>query len=227
MNNLWQLSDRLLLARTDSAVILLDSIASAEELAFMLGGEWDSCNSITLAEYDSVAVKEAAALIGARWCRDRDRVAYLPRLTVTNLLERYRTGNKNFINANLRCSCLAQHCLEGVNLSHAFLDLADLSQADLSNVDLASAHLSDANLTEANLSNANLFRTDFTNANLTGANLENANLSRACLTGANLQNANLSNANLSGTDLRGADLDNVSLSGANLTDAKTTIEQLS
>ena len=228
MNILQKLSNTLLLAqKSNYRVVLFDSIASAEELAFMLGGEWDNCNSITLAKYDSVAVKEAAALTGAKWCLCQDSVAYLPKLRVTDLIIRYRTGDKNFINANLRCSYLAKQCLKEANLSHAFLNLADLSQADLSNADLSSANLSNANLTGANLSKACLFRTDLTNANLSNANLTGANLSKACLKGADLQDADLSNANLSLADLRGADLDNVSLEGANLTNAIITIEQLS
>ena len=226
--NILQLSNILSLSRKpNSCVVLSDSIASAEELAFMLGGEWDSCNGITLTQYDSVAVREAAALIGAKWCHRGSSVAYLPRLTVTDLIDRYRTGDQNFINANLRCSCLSKQCLKGANLSNAFLNLADLTEADLSSADLLGANLQDADLRGANLSNANLFKTDFTNANLTGTNLSNANLSRACLKGANLQNADLSNANLSLADLRGANLDNVSLEEANLANAKLTIEQLS
>ena len=225
--NILQLSNILSLSRHKNCVVLSDSIASAEELAFMLGGEWDKCNGITLPQYDPVAVREAAALIRANWCHCGSSVAYLPRLRVTDLINRYRMGDKNFINANLRCCDLSKHCLKGANLSHAFLNLADLSQADLSNADLSLADLQDAVLNNTNLSKANLFRTNFANANLTNANLTNANLSRACLKGANLQNADLSNADLSLADLRGANLDNVSLSGANLANAKLTIEQLS
>ena len=207
-------------------VILLDSIASAEDLAFMLDGAWDNCNAITLAKYDAVAVKEAAALIQARWCRYGESIAYLPKLTVTELIDRYRTGDRYFINANLRSSRLAKQCLQNISLAHAWLNLANLSETDLSHADLSKADLSDANLTSANLTKANLFRTNLTGANLTNADLTGANLSKACLTGANLSNANLRNADLSFADLRGADLDNVSLSEANLTNAMVTIGQL-
>ena len=227
MNLLQRFNETFLLAQKRTCtLVLFDSIASAEDLAFMLAGEWDGCNSITLSKYDSVAVTEAAALIGAKWCRLGDSMAYLPRLMTTELLERYRTGDRNFINANLRCSYLSKQCLKDVNLSYAFLNLADLTQTDLSFADLSSANVSDANFTEANLTKANLFRTDFTNANLTNADLTGANLRKACLKGANLRNTNLSDADLSLADLRGAKLDNVVLSGANLTDAVSTTEQL-
>jgi uncharacterized protein YjbI with pentapeptide repeats len=208
-------------------VILFDSISSAEDLAFMLGGEWDGCNSITWDKYDSVAVAEAAALTGAKWCRLGQTMAYLPKLKIEDLIRRYQTGDRNFINANLRSSCLSKQYLQDINLSYALLDLADLNQTDLRLADLSSANVCDANLTQANLTDANLFRTNLSDANLIGANLTGANLHKACLKRANLTDVNLTNANLTQADLRGAVLDNVLLSGADLTNTLLTVEQLS
>ena len=213
--------------QNDSCIVLLDRIAAASELAFMLDGEWDNCNSVTITKCDRVAISQAAALIGAKWCFERDSVALLLKVTEKVLLDRYQAGERYFINANLRCSRLEQQCLKGISLNHAFLELANLTQADLTQADLSAANISDANLTEANLSNANLFRANLTGANLSSANLKAAKLQKACLKGANLAGANLDGADLSLADLRGAKLDNVSLSKANLTGAILTMEQLS
>ena len=228
MNNLLQKLQETFLPsqKQNKSVVLIDSIASASELAFMLGGEWDDCNSVTLDKYDRVAISNAAALIGAKWCRSGDSVAWLPRVVETVLLERYKAGERNFINANLRCSNLCQQCLKGASLSHAFLIKADLTKVDLSDAELSAANLSSANLSEANLANTNLFRTNLTEANLSGANLRGAKLQKACLKGANLSGANLDGADLSLADLRGAKLDNISLDGTNLMGAMLTIEQL-
>lgn len=206
-------------------VILVDSVASANELAFMLNGEWDSCNSITLAKYDQAAISEAAALVGAKWCRDGDKIAFFPRVTEKVLLERYQLGERNFVNANLRCSQLEQQCLPGINLSHAFLNRANLTEANLTAAELSVADLREAKLHRANLSKANMFRTNLSEANLNGANMSGAKLHKACLKGANLAGADLSYADLTGADLRGAELSNVSLTNANLRDAMLTVEQ--
>ncbi len=228
INNLLQQFKETFLPsqKRKSSVVLFDSIASANELAFMLGGEWDNCNSITLTEYDCIAVSEAAALIEAKWCRCGDSIALFSQVAVTLLIDRYKARERNFINANLRCSRLSKQCLKGVNLSYAFLNEADLTKADLSNAELSVADASNADLTGANLSNASLFRTNLTGANLSGANLGGAKLRKACLKGANLEGANLNGADLSLADLRGAELKNISLSGANFTGAMLTIEQL-
>ena len=210
----------------NSQVILFDSTASARELAFMLDGEWDNCNSVTLTKHDREAIEIAAALIKAQWCYCGDVVSWLPKVAEYVLLERYRAGERYFINANLRCSLLSKQCLKGANLSHAFLNEADLSKTDLSNADLSAADVSGANLAGANLTNTNLLRTNLTGANLSNANLSNAKLRKACLKGANLRDANLDGADLSLADLRGAELNNVSMKETNLTDTMLTIEQL-
>lgn len=227
VNDLLQkLQETFLATQKQSRIVLVDSIASASELAFMLGGIWDDCNSISLDKYDRVAISEASALIGAEWCLSGDRVAWFPRLLEANLITRYQAGTRNFINANLRCSHLSQQRLQGINLSHGFLNYADLERADLSNAELSAADLSNANLNAANLTNASLFGANLTKANLNGANLEEAKLRKACLKGANLEGANLNHADLSLADLRGAKLDRNSLDRANLTGTILTTEQL-
>lgn len=207
-------------------VVLIDSIASASELAFILGGEWDNCNSVILTKYDRVAISSAADLIGAKWCCCGDSVAWLPKVAEKTLLERYKTGERYFINANLRCSLLSGQCLKGASLSRAFLNEADLTEMNLEDADLSAADAKSVDLTKANLTNANLSRTNLTGANLSGANLSGANLRKACLKKANLSDANLNGANLTGADLRGAKLNDVSLVGTDLTDAMLTVKQL-
>ena len=72
----------------------------------------------------------------------------------------------------------------GADLGDLDLTQAYLLVANLTNADLSSATLTNANLTSANLTNANLQSTTLTNATLTNANLTNANLYQATLTNA-------------------------------------------
>lgn len=167
-------------------VLLFDSESAAQEVAFILGGEWDGCNSIALDKFDQVAVNTAASLVGAEWCYRGDRVALLVKLPVDVLKRRYAAGERNFVNANLRCAMLNELNLSKANLSWAKLNWANLSRIDLSGADLTAADLSHANLSEADLRGANLSLAD-----LRGANINQANLSGANLRGAKLNEANL------------------------------------
>ena len=97
MNKLIQkLQATFLSNQHNSSIVLCDSIASANDLAFMLGGEWDNCNSITLTKCDRVALTEAAALIGTKWCYCGDSVALIAKLSETELIARYKNGRKKF-----------------------------------------------------------------------------------------------------------------------------------
>ncbi|MGB3265316.1 MAG: hypothetical protein WBA89_15335 [Microcoleus sp.] len=49
-------------------VLLCDSIAAASDMAFMLNGEWDACNSLVLPKCDKVAIQTAASLLQTSWC---------------------------------------------------------------------------------------------------------------------------------------------------------------
>lgn len=162
-------------------ILLLDSSHAAVEIAFMLSGEWDGCNGVTLPQCDEVAVNTAASLVGASWCYSGAQSTLLTRLSVDELKRRYAAGDRNFVNANLRCAALNNLNLSGINLGWAKLRLSDLSKANLSGADLTAADLSNANLSQTDLSGANL-----TLADLSGANLHEVNLSGACLRGAKL-----------------------------------------
>jgi len=182
-------------------VLLCDSVAAASDMAFMLGGEWDGCNSLVLPKCDKVAIEAAASLLETSWCYQNAGEAVLIRLGVEELLRRYAVGDRYFINANLRCAQLSNICLENIDLSYAKLNLANLSGTNLSQANLVAAEMPAANLSGSNLSRSRLVR-----ANLAGANLADANLR-----GADLSYAYLSNANLNGADLRGANLGRVDL----------------
>lgn len=161
--------------------LLFDTPDAANEIAFMLGGNWDNCNGVTLAKNDEVAVKAAAELLGANWCYPGTTQAVLNRLSIEELSRRYAIGERYFINANLRCANL-----EAMNLSNTVFSYAKFNQA---------------NLSHANLEGADLTQADLSHANLQGASLIDANLSRANLLGANLIDADLSGTKL--TDLVG------------------------
>lgn len=167
-------------------VLLFDSESAAQEIAFMLGGEWDGCNGIAVSKFDQVAVNTTASLVGAEWCYRGTSLALLVRLPVDELKRRYAAGERNFINANLRCAMLNELNLSKANLSWAKLNWANLSRIDLSGADLTAADLSHANLSEADLRGANLSLAD-----LRGADINLANLSGANLRGTKLNESNL------------------------------------
>ncbi|WP_026734895.1 pentapeptide repeat-containing protein [Fischerella sp. PCC 9605] len=194
------------LGRSQKSVLLFDSIAAASEIAFMLGGEWDGCNGAIVSKCDEVAINTAASLMETTWCYQGAWVAVLNRLTTDELLRRYAIGERNFSNANLRCSKLCSLLLSEVNLSWAKLNFANLSGANLSKANLTAADFQDANLSDTNLSQSRLVRANLVSANLSRADLKGADLSHACLSNANLNQADLRGANLEQADLKGADL---------------------
>ncbi|AFY88685.1 pentapeptide repeat protein [Chroococcidiopsis thermalis PCC 7203] len=163
----------------ENRVLLFDSRDAAYNVAFMLDGQWDECNSIVIPTSDEIAIKTAASLVEARWCDSGNFCILLPKLSVETLKRRYAVGDRHFINANLMCADLSYLNLSQINFGWAKLRGANLSGANLSGADLTAADLSDANLSGADLSGANLLRAD-----LTGANTSDTNLSGACLRGA-------------------------------------------
>jgi uncharacterized protein YjbI with pentapeptide repeats len=194
------------LKRPQKSVLLFDSIAAANEIAFMLKGEWDGCNGVVMSKCDEVALNTAATLMDTGWCYQGAWVAVLNRLTAEELLRRYAIGERNFTNANLRCAKLCSLFLSEVDLSRAKLNLANLSGTNLTKADFTAADIQDANLSDTNLSQSRLVRANLLSANLSRADLKGANLSYACLNNANLSEADLRGTNLSQADLKGADL---------------------
>jgi uncharacterized protein YjbI with pentapeptide repeats len=132
-----------------------------------------------------------------------------------DIRQRYETGERQFLNLQLRGADL-----RGINLSQADLRGADLSKANLREVNLSGANLAEAQLNEADLSSANL----------EGANLSETSLIKAYLIKANLRSANLRDAYLTGAyltksiftdaDLKGAYLNGTQLTGANFKGAR-------
>ncbi|TAE82786.1 MAG: pentapeptide repeat-containing protein [Oscillatoriales cyanobacterium] len=190
-------------------VLLCDSIAAASDMAFMLNGDWDGCNSLVIPKSDKVAIEAAASLVETSWCYQNACETILIRLGVDEFLRRYAVGERFFINANLRCAQLREVCLENIDLSYAKLNIADLGSTNLSKANLTAAQLPGANLSGSNLSGAQLVR-----ANLAGANLSDADLRGADLSWADLSNTNFKNADLRGANLGRADLRKTSLNEA-------------
>ena len=190
-------------------VLLCDSVAAASDMAFMLNGEWDGCNSLVLPKCDKVAIEAAASLLETSWCYQNAGEAVLIRLGVEELLRRYAVGDRYFINANLRCAQLSNICLENIDLSYAKLNLANLSGTNLSKANLTLAEMRSANLSGSNLSRSRLVRANLAGANLADANLRGADLSYADLSNTCLTGADLIGVNLSKVDLRKTCLDGV------------------
>jgi Pentapeptide repeats (8 copies) len=138
--------------------LLFDSCYAAENVAFMLGGQWDTCNGVVVSVADEIAIATAAKIVDARWCYAGKSSTLLPKLSVEALKRRYAIGDRHFINANLRGADLSNLNLSQVNFGWAKLQGANLSGANLRNADLTQADLSDANLSDADLTGANLKR---------------------------------------------------------------------
>jgi len=207
-------------------VILFDTPTAANEIAFMLGGEWDGCNGVVLNKCDEVAVNTAASLIQAQWCYSGAEVTYLTRLTANELLRRYQAGEKNFTNANLRGVIITSNTLVAINLSWAKLSGSNLWETNLSYADLTAADFTNADLSLTNLSGTTLTMCNLNRANLSQANLKESNLYRACLKDADLTQADLTGANLTLADLTGANLSQAKLTLANLEGAKVVETEL-
>jgi uncharacterized protein YjbI with pentapeptide repeats len=204
MRNIISIGLNRLLRTNTQSVLLFDSIAAAYDIAFMLKGQWDNCNGVVISKFDEVAVNTAASLMQTTWCYQGATVAVLTRLIPEELLRRYAIGERNFINANLRCAEFSNVYLTEVNFSRAKLSLANLSGVNLSKADLTGADIQNANLSHTNLSQSRLVRANLADAKLTGANLKRADLSHANLTKADLTGAILDEANFIGADLSGA-----------------------
>lgn len=166
MKNLWQklllLKDRVTESSNgfgEDCTLLFDSCYAAEDVAFMLGGQWDNCNGVVVSVTDEIAIATAAKLVDARWCYEGKSSTLLPKLSVEVLKRRYAIGDRHFINANLRGADLSNLNLSQVNFGWAKLQGANLSGANLRNADLTEADLSDANLNGADFTGANLKRT--------------------------------------------------------------------
>ncbi len=153
-------------------------------------------------------------------------------MDVTELIDLYAAGTRDFsavmlIEANLSSVNLSGCDLSNANLSVANLSGANLSGANLTKAKLNVARLSGANLTRAKLNGAtlnvaNLIRADFAGAEMVGISLIRAELIRAELSKANLRGANLNSADLREATLRQANLTRANLSEANLRGASLT-----
>ncbi|MDJ0511667.1 MAG: pentapeptide repeat-containing protein [Crocosphaera sp.] len=95
----------------------------------------------------------------------------------SELLERYRLGERNFQQAELSNMNLEQLNLENINLIGANLFKTNLQHSNLNGAKLIAANLTEANLTGVSLVKAKLMGANLTNANLTNVDLTNADLS--------------------------------------------------
>lgn len=166
-------------------------------------------------------------------------------LTVTDLLDQYAKGRRDFAYTQListKSDRLQGQDLRNINLSNSILENIDLRQvifknanlngikivkvdlrgADLSNATLIDANLSSSNLAEANLAQASLLRANLGQAKLGSAILQKSELMRTNFTEADLNGANLSGANLVLTNLRKANLAKANLRESNLSAANLT-----
>jgi hypothetical protein len=138
----------------------------------------------------------------------------LENLSITDIQNKYKLGERNFAKLQLRRINLRGAFLKGINLEGSDLSYADLREADLSRANLCGCYLNETNLSGANLTNTNLKSAYLIKAYLTKANLSKAILQEAYLTGAFLTKANLMRADLTGTLLNGTQISGVYFKGA-------------
>jgi uncharacterized protein YjbI with pentapeptide repeats len=137
-------------------------------------------------------------------------------MDVTELLEKYEQGERDFRGAHLSSAHLSSAHLSGAHLEGAHLEGAHLEGAHLDSADLDGATLRGATLDGAYLKGANLDGAYLRGAYLDGATLDGATLRGATLDGAYLRGAYLKGANLDGAYLKEANLDGAYLKEANL-----------
>ncbi|MDQ3132409.1 MAG: pentapeptide repeat-containing protein [Acidobacteriota bacterium] len=113
---------------------------------------------------------------------------YIPPKTISELIERYKNGERYFVECDLydEVHDLRNLNLEGINLSKSFL-LADFRQA---------------NLRCANFYQANVKTCDFRGADLANATFEDSAIDSALFEGAILENTNFENAGFYGCLLK-------------------------
>lgn len=57
--------------------LLFDSVQAAQEVAYMLYGQWDGCNGVIISKVDITAVQVAANLVDAKWCLSKEKCMLL------------------------------------------------------------------------------------------------------------------------------------------------------
>ncbi len=117
---------------------------------------------------------------------------YVPPKTVSELLERYKNGERYFVESAFddKVCDFRNLNLEVVNFSKSFI-LGDFR---------------DANLRNSDFSNANVKTCDFRGADLTDATFENSAIDGATFKGAILQNTNFSNTSFYGCILNDGEI---------------------
>lgn len=192
--------------------LLFENPNAAADAAYILKGDWDRLNSVTVQKMDiaaRIAAREFLAKQGqSNYCY-AGSVCRLP-ATTEMLLILYAKNFRDFQSVDLSLKDLSKAKLAGINFGNANLSHANLKNADLRNANLSHANLYDAYLAGADFSGADLTRDCLQEANLEGANfsgakLKSANLCDSILAKANLTNANLYNACLAGATLEGMD----------------------
>lgn len=59
-------------------ILLFDSIQAAQEIAYMLYGQWDGCNGVIISsKVDMAAIQFAANLVDAKWCLSKEQCMLL------------------------------------------------------------------------------------------------------------------------------------------------------
>jgi Pentapeptide repeats (8 copies) len=114
-----------------------------------------------------------------------------PPCSPEELLTRYRQGERDFQDADLKETRLRRADLRGCDLNAADLYAADLTGAVLMKADLHDADLRFAVLCTANLRGANLCGADLSGADLSDANLKETNIRGADFSGASMRGTRL------------------------------------
>ncbi len=142
-------------------------------------------------------------------------------LTINEVIEKYKLGERNFSKFDLRYLNLSGINLKNINLEGSNLEGSNLEGSNLEGSNLTYTNLNYANLKGANLHNVYLSYASFKKAILNGVNLDKAYLNCANLEKVQLQKANLkksyfNKSNLSRVILNDSDLTGAYLTGADL-----------
>ncbi len=132
-------------------------------------------------------------------------------ITINELLERLRSGQKEFRGIVLTQADFSGLDLRGIVIKNSKLDFCNFENSDLTDADFSGSSLLKCSFVSANLKNAK-----FIASNLSNANFRNAYFERTVLRNANLIGAHLCKSDLSISDIEGANMTFVCLVGTNI-----------
>ncbi|HLC51592.1 MAG TPA: pentapeptide repeat-containing protein [archaeon] len=165
--------------------------------AIMIGAITDGTN-FTNADFSSAQIGDLSNAItnGAKFKSDKVR------MTDQEILQRYREGERTFVDVNASNNDFADAALRGAvfkncNLHYTWFRGADLTDAQFISCDLTDCGFQKATIRNTSFEKSNLFWSSFSGAFIEKASFRGANMTWMVLTGVDLSSSDLTGADFS------------------------------